>query len=98
MSSMTEPTEKSPARKRFDALVLERKPRMHGKERSDFQSIYAVASLRQILEQLGAEISAGVVHDEAEIIALHGYANEMVVASKAKVAAAKPKRFRGLGR
>jgi hypothetical protein len=94
----TEDDGPSPARLRFDALVRERKLRLHPKERRDASQIFRVAELRHLIQQVDWELSAGVKHDPAMVVGLRNYAAEIGATISAKVAAAKPKRFRGLGR
>jgi hypothetical protein len=95
---MAEPTEKSPAWKRFDELVMRRRAALHRKERNDPAQVFHVAELRALVETVNAEIAAGVRHDPELVAGLQEYADEVALAISAKVAAAKPKRFRGLGR
>jgi hypothetical protein len=88
----------SKAVERFRQFVRERRALLGRKERSD-PEIYEVASLRQVLEQVGAEMAAGFIHDPDELRALVAYANEKAATQKATMARPKPRaRFRGLGR
>jgi hypothetical protein len=89
-----EPT--SPAAKRFRELVQQQRDFLPRKQRSDWRSIYAAANLRQVLEQLSAELSAGISHDIAEVQAFVAFANEAAEAKKREKARSK-QRFRGLG-
>jgi hypothetical protein len=91
-------TEKTPAWQRFDALVRERRARLHPKERNDPAQVFHVAELRQVVGQLNFELAAGIRHDPADVAGLQAYADEFAAAISAKVAAAKPQRFRGVGR
>jgi hypothetical protein len=88
--------ELSPAVQRFRELVRQRRALLPRKERNN-REVFEIASLRQILEQLGAEIAAGRVFDGDEVLALHARVAELVEAKKAQASKPKP-RFRGLGR
>ena len=88
----------SPALLRFQQLVRERRSLVRRKERSDWQLTYEVCTIRQLLEQVSAELAAGVKHDPAEVEALIARSGEMVDERRAQQAARKPQRFRGLGR
>jgi hypothetical protein len=86
----------SPAVKRFRELVRQRRSLLKTrKERSDWPEIYAVATLRQVLEQVSAEMNAGIAHDPTEVKALLDLAGERVEAAAKKPAKV---RFRGVGR
>ena len=86
----------SRAMKRFRELVRERRALLPRKERAD-ADIYEVAALRQVLEQVSAEMSAGIVHDDVDVKALLNFADQKVEAKRAQQARTKP-RFRGVGR
>jgi hypothetical protein len=88
---------KTPARMRFDELVRQRRLRLHPKERNDPAQVFHVAELRQVVEQLNRELAAGIKHDPESVAGLQEYAEQVALAISAKVAAQKPKRFRGLG-
>jgi hypothetical protein len=97
-SSVTDKPQPSPAMKRFTELVRERRTRLHRKERNDPGAVFEVANLRQVAEQVSLELAAGVAHDPENVAGLQRYADEIAAAISRKVADAKPKRFRGLGR
>jgi len=86
----------SPASRRFRELVHQRRALLPRKARAH-PEVYAIASLRQVMEQLSREMAAGVEHDADEVRALVNLANEKVEAKQAQKARPKPK-FRGLGR
>jgi hypothetical protein len=88
-----EPTSKAVAR--FRQFVRERRALLPRKERSDWQEVYAIANLRQVIEQVGLEMNAGVQHDVGQVKALLNLAEATVEAKRAQKA--RP-RFRGLGR
>jgi hypothetical protein len=88
----------SPALARFQALVRERRSLVRRKERSDWQMTYEVCTIRQLLEQVSAELAAGIKHDPVEVNALIARSGEMVEARRTQQAARKPQRFRGIGR
>jgi hypothetical protein len=85
--SVTDPVSVSPALRRFKQLVHQRRSLFKRKERSDWQSIYQVANLRQLLEQVSLEMPAGIVHDADEVQALIALANEKVEIASKKVPA-----------
>jgi len=60
----------SKAYERFRELVRQRRSLLPRKERAS-REVYEIASLRQVLEQLGAELAAGIAHDQDEVVALH---------------------------
>jgi hypothetical protein len=82
----------SPAVKRFREFVRQRRALLPRKERGD-REVYWIASLRQILEQVGFEMNAGITHDPSEVKGLIDLANVEAAAKKPAKA-----RFRGLGR
>jgi len=84
----------SKAYERFRELVRQRRSLLPRKERAS-REVYEIASLRQVLEQLGAELAAGIAHDQDEVVALHDRVAALVEAKREQ----RPKpRFRGLGR
>jgi hypothetical protein len=92
---MTEQQPTSKAVARFGEFVRQRRALLPRKERSDWQEVYAIASLRQVLEQVGLEMAAGIAHDADEVRALLNLAGATVEAKRAQKA--RP-RFRGIGR
>jgi hypothetical protein len=86
----------SRAVERFREFVRQRRALLPRKKRGD-REVYEVASLRQIIEQVGLEMNAGIVHDAAEVRAMLNFAEEKVESKRAQKASPKP-RFRGLGR
>jgi hypothetical protein len=86
----------SPAYSRFRELVRRRKSLLPRKERNT-REVFEIASLRQVLEQLNAELAAGIKHDPVEVVALQDYAGALVEEKQAQQAKPKP-RFRGVGR
>jgi hypothetical protein len=86
----------SPALNRFRELVRRRRALLPRKEPAS-REVYEIASLRQVLEQLRAELAAGTEHDQDEVLALQDQVAELIEEKKAQ--AARPSaRFRGIGR
>jgi hypothetical protein len=74
--------------------VRERRALLPRKERND-REVYAIAALRQVLEQVSHEMAAGITHDADDVKALVALAQENVADKQAQKT--RP-RFRGLGR
>jgi hypothetical protein len=73
----------SPAVERFKELVRARRALLPRKERAS-REVFAIASLRQVLEQLSAELAAGIKHDQDEVLALQDHVAELIEEKKAQ--------------
>jgi hypothetical protein len=84
------------ATERFKELVRKRRALLPRKERNT-REVFEICSLRQVLEQLGLELAAGIAHDPVEVTALQDHVADLVAAKRADTLKPRP-RFRGLGR